>query len=136
VTVVLDTNVMVAALATNGLCHEVLHRAIRFRILATSEQLLRELEDTLRDKFGMSPPTAAFLTAFRAATRLVDPEPLPTPVCRDRDDDLVLATAMAAGADMVVTGDQDLLVLKAYRRVAIVTPRAFIEALDRTDHRR
>ena len=130
-TVVLDTNVMVAALATSGLCHELLHRAIRLRILATSDALLRELEDTLRDKFEISPPVAAFLTAFRASVRVVHPAPLSSPVCRDPEDDIVLATAVAAGADTLATGDQDLLVLKSYRGIPIVTPRALLEALDR-----
>ena len=53
------------------------------------------------------------------------------PVCRDAPDDMVLATAVAAGADVLVTGDQDLLVLKKYRGIPIVTPRALLEALDR-----
>ena len=130
-TIVFDTNVMVAALATSGLCHELLHRAIRLRILASSEPLLTELEDTLREKFGISPPAAAFLTALRASVLVVAPAPLPSPVCRDPADDVVLATALAAAADMVVTGDRDLLVLEAWRGIAIVTPRTLIETLDR-----
>lgn len=129
-TVVFDTNVMVAALATSGLCHELVHRAIRLRILASSNPLLHELEHTLHDKFGLSPSTTPFLTAFRSAIRVVDPLPLPHKVSRDPADDVVLATAVAAGAEIIVTGDQDLLVLKEYQGIAIVTPRAFLEALD------
>jgi putative PIN family toxin of toxin-antitoxin system len=132
VTVVLDTNVMVAALATSGLCHELLHRAIRLRILACSEPMLRELEGTLRDKFGISPPVSAFLAAFRAAIPIVQPRALPAPVCRDPSDDVVLATAVAAGAELLATGDQDLLVLRAYQGISIVTPRELIEILDRS----
>jgi putative PIN family toxin of toxin-antitoxin system len=131
VTVVLDTNVLVAALATNGLCHELVYRAIRLRILASSEPLLRELEDTLREKFTVSPPVADFLTAFRASVRLVVPAPLPSRVCRDAADDVVLATALAAEADHVVTGDQDLLILKVWQGIPMVTPRTFLEVLDR-----
>jgi putative PIN family toxin of toxin-antitoxin system len=131
VTVVLDTNVIVAALVTTGLCHELLHRTIRLRVLASSEPLLRELEDTLRDKFGITPPASAFLTAFRASIRLVDPVTLPKPVCRDVADDVVLATAVAADADVLATGDQDLLVLKKYQGIPIVTPRVMLETLDR-----
>jgi predicted nucleic acid-binding protein len=51
-------------------------------------------------------------------------------MCRDSDDDLVLATAVAAGAELIVTGDDDLLVLKEYEGVAIVSPRQFLERLD------
>lgn len=131
-TIVLDTNVMVAALATHGLCHELVRRAIRLRILASSEPLLSELENTLREKFRAGPPVADFLIAFRASVRLVAPAPLPSRVCRDPADDVVLATALAADADHVVTGDQDLLVLKVWRGIPIVTPRTFLEALDRS----
>ncbi len=130
-TVVLDTNVMVAALVTTGLCHELLHRTIRLRVLASSDPLLRELEDSLRGKFEVTPATSAFLTAFRASIRVVEPLPLPRRVCRDAADDVVLATAVAARADMLATGDQDLLVLKRYEGIPIVTPRALLEVLDR-----
>jgi putative PIN family toxin of toxin-antitoxin system len=130
VTVVLDTNVIVAALVAEGLCREVVHRAVRLRVLASSDGLLNELENTLRRKFTLTPAAAAFLKAFRQQIRIVDPEPLSKPACRDRDDDLVLATAVAASANFIVTGDNDLLVLQRYQRIAIVTPRSFLERLD------
>jgi putative PIN family toxin of toxin-antitoxin system len=130
VTIVLDTNVLVAALVANGLCRELVHRTIRLRILATSEALLQELETTVRDKFDLTPPVAAFLDLFRASTEVVDPKPLPAPICRDETDDVVLATAVAAEADVIVTGDQDLLVLGSYQDISIVSPRSFLERLD------
>ena len=129
-TVVLDTNVLVAALVAEGLCREVVHRAVRMRVLATSTDLLGELDATLERKFRITPATTAFLTAMRQQIRLVESQKLPKPVCRDRDDDLVLATAVAARADVIVTGDQDLLVLGAFEGVAIVSPRQFLERLD------
>lgn len=130
-TVVPDTNVVVAALVANGLCHELLHRAIRLRILATSDALLRELDTTLHDKFDVTPSVATFVALFRASVQVVEPQPLPTPVCRDATDDVVLATAVAAKADAIVTGDQDLLVLGTYQTISIVSPRSFLERLDR-----
>jgi putative PIN family toxin of toxin-antitoxin system len=131
VTVVLDTNVIVAAVVANGLCRELVHRTIRQRVLATSDALLDELDATLRDKFAVTPAVAAFIDLFRASIRLVDPKPLPARVCRDPSDDVVLATAVAAAADAIVTGDQDLLVLGSYAGIGIVSPRAFLEGLDR-----
>jgi putative PIN family toxin of toxin-antitoxin system len=56
------------------------------------------------------PAAAAFLKTFRKQLLLVDPELPPKPVCRDRDDDPVLATAAGANATSIVTGDDDLLV--------------------------
>ena len=129
-TVVPDTNVVVAALVANGLCRELLHRTIRMRVLATSDALLQELDTTLRDKFDVTPSVAAFLNLFRASIRVVEPKALPEPVCRDAADDVVLATAVAAGADAIVTGDKDLLVLESYRGIRIVSPRSLLERLD------
>ncbi|MEO7190271.1 MAG: putative toxin-antitoxin system toxin component, PIN family [Vicinamibacterales bacterium] len=129
--VVLDTNVVIAALVANGLCRELLHRAIRRRVLATSDALLDELDTTLRDKFDVTPSVAAFLDLFRASIRVVEAKALSERVCRDATDDVVLATAVAAEANTIVTGDQDLLVLGSYQGISIVSPRSFLERLDR-----
>jgi putative PIN family toxin of toxin-antitoxin system len=131
VTVVLDTNVLVAALVANGLCRELVHRTIRLRVLATSETLLQEFETTLRGKFDVTPAVAAFLDLFRASAKVVEAKPLPARVRRDETDDVVLATAVAAEADAIVTGDQDLLVLGSYQDIRIISPRSFLERLDR-----
>lgn len=130
--VVLDTNVVVAGLVANGLCHELLHRTIRLRVLASSVPLLAELDATLHRKFTVTPAVTAFLTAYRRSLMLVEPIALKTPVCRDPDDDVVLTTAVAANATVLVTGDQDLLALTAYQGISIITPRACLERLDRT----
>jgi putative PIN family toxin of toxin-antitoxin system len=130
VTVVLDTNVIVAAMVAEGLCREVVHRAVRMRILASSARLMDELEATLRRKFGVTPAARAFLKAFRQQIPLVEPLTLPKTICRDPDDDVVLATAIAANANLIVTGDRDLLVLEAYEGINIVSPRRFLEWLD------
>jgi predicted nucleic acid-binding protein len=52
-------------------------------------------------------------------------------VCRDRDDDNVLATAVAGQADIILTGDDDLLVLGEYNGIRILSPRQFVELMDR-----
>jgi len=129
VTVVLDTNVLVAALVAKGLCLEVVQRTIRMRCLVSSTALLDELESTLHLKFEVTPAVALFLALLREQTTLVDPFVLPQPVCRDLDDDVVLGAAMAAGADVIVTGDKELLVLDVYEGIRIETPRQFLAAL-------
>ena len=131
-TVVLDTNVLVAALVAEGLCREVVHRALRMRVVASSVPLLDELRSTLQRKFKVTPAVASFLDSLRQQVRLVEPQALPEPVCRDADDDVVLATAVAAGAGLVVTGDADLLVLESYAAIAILSPRQFLAWLDQT----
>ncbi|MGD9902103.1 MAG: putative toxin-antitoxin system toxin component, PIN family [Vicinamibacterales bacterium] len=128
-TVVLDTNVIVAALVAKGLCHEVVVRALGSGSVVTSPALLEELEQILRAKFTIGPATTAFLEQLRLRVQLVTPAPLAAPVSRDADDDVVLATAVAANATVIVTGDLDLLVLRRYSGIDILTPRDFLSRL-------
>ncbi|MGE0363281.1 MAG: putative toxin-antitoxin system toxin component, PIN family [Vicinamibacterales bacterium] len=128
-TVVLDTNVIVAALVAKGLCHEVVVRALGSGTVVTSPALLDELERTLRARFTLGPAATAFLEQLRLRVHLVTPAPLAAPVSRDADDDVELATAVAANATVIVTGDLDLLVLRRYRSIDIVTPRDFLSRL-------
>ena len=112
--VVLDTNVIVAALVAKGLCHEVVVRALGACTVVTSPRLLDELDRTLRAKFTLGPAANAVLEQLRLRVRIVVPVPLASAVSRDADDDVVLATAVAAGDGVIVTGDQDLFVLGRY----------------------
>ena len=127
--VVLDTNVIVAALVAKGLCHEVVVRALGSSTVVTSPALLDELERTLHATFSLGPAATAFLEQLRLRVHLVAPAPLAAPVSRDADDDVVLATAVAATATVVVTGDLALLVLRRYNGIDIVTARDFLSRL-------
>ena len=127
--VVLDTKVFVAAMVAKGLCHEVVVRGLGSCTVATSQLLLDELEQTLREKFTLGPAGVAFLDQLRLRVQMVEPTPLDSPVSRDADDDEVLAAAVAAGAALIVTGDQDLLVIGRYNGIDIVSPREFLSRL-------
>ena len=127
--VVLDTKVFVAAMVAKGLCHEVVVRGLGSCTVATSQLLLDELEQTLREKFTLGPAGVAFLDQLRLRVQMVEPTPLDSPVSRDADDDEVLAAAVAARAALIVTGDQDLLVIGRYNGIDIVSPREFLSRL-------
>ncbi len=127
--IVCDTNVLIAALVANGLCRDIVKRRLPLHDLFTSKELLGELEDTLRRKFRAEPRDVPFVKAYGARAALVTPSKLRRRVCRDPDDDLVLATAMAANAHCILTGDEDLLVLRRFEGIAIVSPRSFVEAM-------
>jgi uncharacterized protein len=129
VIVVLDTNVFVAAMVAKGLCHEVVMRSLGSCTVATSQSLLDELEHTLRAKFALGPAGMSFLEQLHLRVRIVEPTRLKSRVSRDADDDVVLATAVAAGATLIVTGDQDLLVIGRYNGIDIVSPRDFLSRL-------
>jgi len=126
VRVVLDTNVLVAAYASRGLCEAVLEMCLASHEMFLSEHILAELGRHLEGKLKMPPVLAEQRLSFlRQVASIVEPSPLPANVCRDRDDMPVLGTALAAEADCLVTGDADLLSLGRFHGIPILTPRAF-----------
>jgi putative PIN family toxin of toxin-antitoxin system len=126
VRVVLDSNVLIAAFATRGLCFEVLEHCSREHQPVTSPVILMEVRDNLVAKIGVAAPLAEEAVALlRSRFRVVEPAELPRGVSRDRDDDAVLGTAVAGGCDLIVTGDRDLLDLERYEKISIVSPREF-----------
>jgi putative PIN family toxin of toxin-antitoxin system len=123
--------VLISAVVAKGLCHELVKKQIIFHELITSHILLDELAQKLKTKFDAKADDLPLFVAFREIAEIVEPAPLTPPVCRDRDDDWVLATALAGNANLIVTGDDDLLVLEKFRGVQILSPRTFLEMMDR-----
>jgi len=123
---VLDTNVVVAALLWSGPPRQLLHAARERRVeLFTSTTLLIELADVLaRPKFapriGASDQSVeALILGYAALAAVVRPATIPR-VAPDPDDDIVIATAIAAMAEFVVTGDRALLSVRNCQHVEIV----------------
>jgi putative PIN family toxin of toxin-antitoxin system len=131
VRLVFATNVIVAGLVSEGLCHEVVDKHLPDHTAILSRILWDELVEKLRDKFGLAADRLPLLDLYHRHAQWVEPQPLEKPACRDADDDWVLATAIAGQAEAIVTGDDDLLALGIYQGVAILTPRQFIERLAR-----
>lgn len=128
--VVLDTNVLLAAFATRGLCEAVMMACLEHHQLVLSEAILTEAERHLRKKFKIQATRVAEITAFlRVHAILVTPAEVPKSACADADDLPILGTAKAGAAAVLVTGDQDLLKLKQFDGIPILTPRAFYERL-------
>jgi len=130
VTVVLDTNVLLAAFATRGLCEAVFEVCLAAHEIVLSEHILKELRRHLRVKFKVPASHADQVIAFlREHAALVKPAKVPANACRDHSDLPVLGTAVAAESDCLVTGDRDLLDLKEFRGIPILSPRAFHDRL-------
>lgn len=124
--VVFDTNVLIAAFVSRGVCNELLEHCYRSHRVVSSEFILREFEEKLRGKFKVPDYKAAAATALiRSSVESVAPTPLPVPICRDADDDWVLATARTGNCACIITGDKDLLVLDPFRGIRILAPGAF-----------
>ena len=124
--VVLDTNIVVSGLLWDGRPRQLLeYGRDRLIKLLSSSELLDELLDVLgREKFatmlvsqGITQPY--LLQRYGALTELVKPKPLERTV-RDVDDDVVIATALAAQAEIIVSGDDDLLALHPWRGIQIL----------------
>jgi len=136
VRLVLDTNTVVSALLWRGTPHDLVNTA-RARPIAlfTSPILLAELEDVLTRKkmakavaaSGISPDQ--LMQRYRRLVTVIHPAPIPPTVLTDPDDDHVLACALAAKADLIVSGDRDLLTLKSFREIPIVTAAEAVRAL-------
>lgn len=134
--VVADTNIVVSGLLWHGPPRQVLDRARRGEIhLFTSIELLEELEDVLqRKKFSrrlrlasVSPDYLVF--GYANLTQLVRPATIEPVVLEDPDDDAVLACALAAQAQAIVSGDSHLLDLRRHREVSIYTAQQLLDLL-------
>jgi len=124
VRVFLDTNVLVSAVAARGLCAEVPQLVLAEHELVVGERVLGELRKVLRQKIGLEAETIDEVEAFlRGYAQVVRSHHRPTVPLRDVADGYVLAEAVEAGVDVVVTGDGDLLDAAAIAPFPIVTPR-------------
>jgi len=126
---VFDTNVIVTGIVAQGLCREIVETHLPQHAAILSERLWSELVDKLREKFHLDPDELPLLSLYRQHATWVEPTPLEPPTCRDPDDDWVLATALAGKAQVVVSGDADLLTLHSFRGILILSPRGFLEHL-------
>jgi len=128
---VFDTNVLIAAFLTEGLCSGLLIRARRQAFnLVLCDDIIREFEGILIKKFKLTSTDISEISAIlsEAASEILHKlGPIPN-ICRDPNDDMIIACAIDAAADYIVTGDEDLLILKRYEDIVIMNPRNF-EAL-------
>ena len=124
--IVLDANVVVAAFAARGLCEALFELCLGSHEILLSEPLLDEIRRNLVKKVKLDRQTVAGIERLlRENGLLLEPAPVDAGACRDADDLHVVGLAKAGKADYIVTGDNDLLVLKRLRQCRIVTPRQF-----------
>ena len=125
--VFLDTNVLVSGFATRGLCADVIRLVLAEHELITADVVLNELERVLKQKIHLSGEQIQEILTF-LESQTVQPKPIsPSSIpVFDKDDQWVLASALAAKANVFVTGDKDLLdVAKEVSGLTITDPRGF-----------
>ena len=135
---VVDTNVLVSAFLWQGTPGRLIELAGEQEVrLFTSRALLDELAATLaKKKLAKSVATTGIapeqlLRNYRRIATQVAARQLEQRVSRDADDHAVLACALAARADLVVSGDADLLVLDSFRGIGIVTVAQALKSIGR-----
>jgi len=130
VRVCLDTNVLVAAFATRGLCADVLRTVLAEHDLVIGDVILAELRKVLSTKFKVPADRLELIDAiFAPFPTIPKPDAPATDVIRDAADRWVVATAVAGNADVLVTGDRDLLDVHDQLPLRTLDPRAFWELL-------
>ena len=134
---VLDTNVLLSGLLWHGTPHALMEQVREGALgLVSSPALIAELARIVtRPKFGIALARSdtdpdRLLAELRLLVEIIEPAKLPAPVSRDTDDDEVLALAVTARADFIVSGDGDLLVLGNYAGIPVVTPAQALAMLE------
>lgn len=128
--VFLDTNVLVSAFASRGICADILEVILLDHDLITGRTVLRELARALGEKLKLPVARSAEILGFvsgEAAQVIERAEPIDAEV--DADDALVLGEARLGQAQYFVTGDAALLRLAAVEALRIVSPRQFWDEL-------
>lgn len=124
---VLDTNVVVSAIAYGGVPAKALRLVLDGAVIGvTSDILVSEAMEALRKKIGFSNKrTEAFRRMLRRNFRTVHPA-RKLSVLRDDPDNRVLEAAIEGKCNYIITGDKELLKLGSYRTISITTPRQFL----------
>ena len=124
--IILDTNVIIAAFATRGLCNSIFELCLDRHTIIISEHILSEIHRNLERKIKLPEIQCDYVIEYlREYCLLSEINELGDIICRDRDDIKILGLAEHAKPEYIITGDNDLLVLKEFNSIKIVTPREF-----------
>jgi len=125
-----DTNVLVSAVATRGLCADLFQMILADHELLVGETVLAEFTRILTRKLHLAPNhVSEWVTFLRRQGELIPTGPLLRVKVRDPHDRPILAEAVAGRAHVLVTGDRDLLDLTVAIPLEILSPRAFWDRL-------
>lgn len=123
----LDSNVLVAAFIARGLCADLLRLILSEHDLVIPEVVAEEVRRVLATKLNASQSALSAVEAVFERCSVVPDAEVPCPISlRDPDDERVLAGALAASVEILVSGDQDLLVVAEESPIRILSPRAFL----------
>ena len=121
-----DTNVIISSFITHGHVTELFEHCLLNHEIFTSDFVINELEEKLMSKFNYSEEEIKNASNFIKENFIKADHKLPEKqICRDKDDDNIIAAACAADVDCIITGDEDLLIIKKFDNIFIVSPKEF-----------
>ena len=128
--ILLDTNVLASAFGTRGLCADVLRVALSDHELVVPEVVLAELRRVLQKQFKVPRLLVQEIESLLREHQVISKPANPGPVrLRDRSDEWVIASALDGRADIIVSGDGDLLALGDTGPVPVLSPRQFWDSI-------
>lgn len=129
--VFLDTNVLVSAFTTRGLCADLFRLVLAEHELLSGEMVLEELRRVLQERFRLPSTVAAGIEELLRSQGRIMPRPAApaTTGVTDPDDEWIIASALLGQADALISGDKDLLILGSAGNMPIFDPRGFWQYL-------
>jgi uncharacterized protein len=128
--VFLDTNVIVSAVTTRGLCADVFRTVLAEHELVISPRILDEVRHILKSKFAVPDGLVTeYVELIEEDALMADTKnPLPLQI-KDKSDIKIVTAAVGAGAQVLVTGDREIQGIKTIGKVRVLSPREFWEEL-------
>lgn len=127
---VLDSNVIIAAFATRGLCHALFEYCLENHEVIVCEEILGEVRAVLLGKIKVPEEVVGQVDDYlRRSAALVRPAAVNIPDLKDRSDLPILGAAVSSGAVYLITGDSELLELGKVSATEIISPRSFWEKM-------
>ena len=133
-TIVIDSGIWISALNFGGIPRTALEKAFLLGRIAICNGMIAEIADTLNAKMEWEPQRiSTSLRIYLEDAVHIQITGKIAGVCRDPNDDMVIECAVEAGATVIVTGDKDLLSLRKYRGIRMLTAREFVEEFSRAE---
>jgi uncharacterized protein len=130
--IVFDTNTLISGLIfKSSVPRQALAKGLSVGTLVYSDETFTELERVIKypkfDKYANQNEKDSFLADYKESAVLIEHISTKIIACRDPKDDKFLTLAVAANAEFIVTGDDDLLVLHPFRGIQIIKPAEFLK---------